>query len=386
METAQNNSLSMPGNVFSVAFIGGGYHSAVGRTHMAAMQLDKRFRLVAGCFSRQFESNLESANYYGVECSRVYPSLQKMLEGEAGKLDAIIVLTPTDQHKNDVEACLKAGVPVICEKALAISVEEALSIQSLLRKSRGFLVVTYNYSGYPMIRELRSMVARGQLGRVRQIQCEMPQESFIATDAEGFPRIPQDWRLWDGVIPKVSLDLGMHLHSIVYFLTGQRPIKLVAQSSRLGNFPQIVDTVSCLIRYSDDIDCSFWFSKAALGQRNGLKVRLYGDLGSAEWLQEAPEFLIYTDSRGNRQILDRASSGIKEANLQRYARFKAGHPAGFIEAFANYYQDISDALAAHMHGKKYCSSNVFGIIEACEGIALFEAAAISSREQRWVDL
>ena len=277
-------------------------------------------------------------------------------------------------------------MPVICEKSLATSVEDALSIKNILQNNNGFLAITYNYTGYPIVRELRSMIANGRLGYIRQIQCEMPQESFIATDSQGFPRVPQKWRLRDGLIPTVSLDLGMHLHSLVYFLSGQRPLRLVAQSSSLGNFPQIIDTVSCLIKYSKDIDCSFWFSKAALGQRNGLKIRIFGDLASAEWLQESPEVLLYADSKGNKKIIDRATEGVVEANLQRYSRFKAGHPAGFIEAFANYYQDVASALYAYLEGKLYSTPNVFGISEAGEGLALFEAAAVSSRELRWVDL
>ncbi|QLF94159.1 Gfo/Idh/MocA family oxidoreductase [Pseudomonas sp. ABC1] len=371
---------------FQVAFLGGSYRSAIGRTHRIAIEMDHRFKLVAGCFSRSAERNSESADAYGIDTSRLYPSLAQMLESEKGRIDAVLILTPTDQHKDDVLACFAAGLPVICEKSLATSTADANAIRLAQEKHNGFLAVTYNYSGYPMVRELRQKIASGELGRILQIQCEMPQESFISLDAAGAPKTPQAWRLHDGKIPTVSLDLGTHLHSLVYFLTAQHPLRVVAQSSSLGNFSQVIDTVSCLIRYSADIDCTFWYSKAALGQRNGLKVRVFGEKGSAEWLQETPEMLITADNRGNRCILDRASGNIEEANEDRYTRFKAGHPAGFIEAFANYYQDVADALGDHIKQQGQPNPYVFGIDEASEGLLLFEAVQTSAQEQRWVDL
>lgn len=374
------------GKQFQVAFLGGSYRSAIGRTHQIAIEMDRRFRLVAGCFSRHADTNRESAEVYGVESSRTYASLERLLEEEKERIDAILVLTPTDQHKDDVLQCLGAGVPVICEKALATSMVEAASIKEMLNDRRGFLAVTYNYSGYPMVRELKNMIERGHLGRIRQIQGEMPQETFMALDATGAPRVPQDWRLKDRAIPTVSLDLGTHLHSLVHFISGERPQRLVAQSSSLGNFPQVIDTISCLVRYSGNIDCNFWYSKAALGQRNGLKIRVYGDLGSAEWLQENPEVLASADNRGNRHVIDRASGAITQANLPRYSRFKAGHPAGFIEAFANYYQDVADALENYLNDGGLSNPYVFGIDEAAEGISLFDAVARSSREQQWIEL
>jgi predicted dehydrogenase len=386
MDISPLRSPKHPAHVFRVAFLGGSHLSAIGRTHRIAIEIDRRFRLVAGCFSRHAEVNRESAEAYGVEPDRTYPTLARLLDAERGRIDAVLVLTPTDQHKDDVQACLAAGLPVICEKSLATSTADAEAIGRTLAERDGFLVVTYNYSGYPMIRELKRMIADGELGRILQIQGEMPQESFISRDLTGAPRVPQGWRLRDGAIPTVSLDLGTHLHSLVHFVTGQQPRRLVAQASSLGNFPQVIDTVSCLVAYSGGIDCGFWFSKAALGQRNGLKIRVFGERGSAEWLQMDPETLVTADNRGNRRILDRASEHIEEAALDRYTRFKAGHPAGFIEAFANYYQDVADALDNHLNGRRVAAPYVFGIEEASEGLRLFEASAISVREQRWVEL
>ena len=368
-----------------VAFLGGGINSAVGRAHRAAIEFDRRFRVVAGSFSRNEGINRDTAREYGVGEDRTYASLDTLLAGEAGRIDAIVVLTPTDRHCEHIVPCLEAGVPVISEKALATSCKEIRRIVAAREAAQGFLAVTYNYTGYPMFRELRRMIAAGRLGRIGQIHVEMPQEGFSRRDASGQRIVPQSWRLHDAHVPTVSLDLGVHLHSLVHFLTGAVPQEVVAMSGTLGNFEGIVDNVQCLARYSDDMSCNFWYGKTALGYRNGLRVRVFGDKGAAEWLQMEPETLFFADSSGCRSILDRASPGITEANVVRYTRFKAGHPAGFIEAFANYYADVADALRTHRgHGMALSVPYVLGVDVAYEGMALLEAIADSSQSRQWV--
>ena len=157
-----------------------------------------------------------------------------------------------------------------------------------------------------------------------------------------------------------------------------------ASSSTYGNFPGVVDNVSCIVRYSGNLTCNVWYSKTALGYRNGLKLRLFGDRGAAEWLQENPEYLSVTDRHGTKSILDRASGQTREACLPRYTRFKVGHPAGFIEAFANYYSDVAEALAAHLDGLPASGPYVFGVDEALQGILLLQAIADSSAKRVWV--
>ena len=166
----------------------------------------------------------------------------------------------------------------------------------------------------------------------------MPQEGFSRLDAQGNKPQPQTWRLSDGKVSTISLDLGVHLHHIIDYLTGEYPLQVVADAASYGWFDDVIDNVSCMLRYSGGLHCQMWYSKSALGQRNGLKVRVYGDKGSAEWLQIQPEELLISTVDGRREILDRASS-VDVANLDRYNRFKAGHPAGFIEAFANIYYE-----------------------------------------------
>ena len=366
-----------------IAFLGGGVNSAIGRTHKIAISMDNRYDLQAGCFSRDREVNILSAVEYGVDAKRVYENLDALLENEKKNIDAICILTPTPNHKVEIIKCRENNVAVICEKALALSSEEILEIQAALQKNSVFLAVTYNYTGYPMLRELRDMIQKGQLGKLEQIHIEMPQESFARVDREGEPLKPQEWRLVDGTLPTISLDLGTHTHDIVSFLTGERPMELVSIQESFGSFKNIIDNSLSIAKYTNNLVSNIWFSKTALGHRNGLRVRVYGDMGSAEWYQLEPENLYFNDNRGHKILIDRASVDANVTTKLRYNRFKAGHPSGFIEAFANYYGDIADYL---LNENKNESGYVFGIDDALEGLLMLEAMTLSNKEKRWVSI
>lgn len=366
--------------------IGGGIGSAVGEVHRIAATMDGRWSIQAGSFSTNADRNRATAEAWGVNGSRCYYDWRELLASERSSLDAVLVLTPTPSHAEIVIAAVEAGHQVICEKALAASADEAARIASALKQHAGFLAVTYNYSGYPMLRELKSLIAQGRLGRLTQIHVEMPQEGFLRLGKDGSPMIPQAWRLQDGPVPTVSLDLGTHLHHMVHFLSGERPIELVATQESFGSFSQVVDNVSCLVHYSGGMTCQMWYGKSALGHRNGLRVRIYGTEGSAEWFQLDPETLHLNDNRGGKRVIDRSAMEATTAGQARYTRFKVGHPAGFIEAFANYYVDMAEALTEfQLHGT-HGSPFVFGAAIAEEGLRMFESAASSARHKRWEKL
>ncbi len=367
-----------------IAFIGGGINSAVGETHKIASQMDGRFILSAGCFSRHADINRKTAETRGVDDARVYPDWRELLRNEKDRIDAVVVLTPTDNHTDIVIESIKSGYPVICEKALTTSSREALRIKEALEKNKGYLAVTYNYTGYPMLRELKSMVGKGCLGKIHQIHMEMPQEGYAKLDKKGNPMIPQQWRLRDADLPTISLDLGVHIHNIIDFLTGADPIEVAAIHNSFGAFHQVIDNTLCIANYSGDMVCSIWYSKSAIGHRNGLRVRIYGNTGSAEWYQMEPEILLFSDNKGNRTIIDRANTAVETAAESRYNRFKAGHPAGFIEAFANYYCDIADSLENYLKGNDFRSGYVFTADSAIKGLMMLEAIAESAVSGKFV--
>jgi len=366
---------------FRLAFLGGAPNSAVGYAHFVAARMDGLWNLKAGAFSRHADVNRNAGEVYGVKSAHVYKSLSSLIDKEKDNLDAVVLLTPTPLHYEMVLECLKAEIPVICEKALSTSSAEAREIQSLCNQKKGFLAVIYNYSGYPMVRELRRIIREGILGDILHFQAEMPQEGFLRVDDNGNKPIPQDWRKKDGQVPTLHLDLAVHLHELVYYLIGLKPMEVVADQSSRGWFP-VVDNVSCLARYAQGVQGQFWFSKCALGHRNGLRLRIYGSKGSAEWYQLNPEELLLSFADGRRQVFDRASNA-KVASLPRYTRFKSGHPAGFNEALANLYFDIHAALSGFRVNGKQESEEVFGADLAVEGLDFLEAMVRSSHSRRW---
>ena len=343
--------------------------------------MDKEWALVAGAFSQKETINSETAQTYAVPTDRLYDGWQKLLQAEAGRLDAVVILTPTPTHAEIVTTCLQQGFPVICEKALAVTSAEAQHILDVRNSQKGFLAVTYNYSGYPMVRELRNLIRTGVLGKILHFQVEMPQEGFRRVDAHGNKPVPQPWRLSDGPIPTIHLDLAVHLHHLIYYLTGQKPLEVVSDQTSYGWF-DVIDNVTGLCRYTENVQGQIWFSKSALGHRNGLRLRIYGSEASAEWFQANPEEVVLSFTNGERRVLDRGAA-VEVAGMRRYTRFKAGHPAGFIEAFANLYTDFADCLCQYKTSGKWTSEEVFSAELATEGLRMFEAMVASTQSRKW---
>ncbi|MDZ5471970.1 Gfo/Idh/MocA family oxidoreductase [Bacillus sp. 31A1R] len=367
-----------------LGFIGGGINSAVGNTHRIASQMDNRWCLESGCFSQNDFINKDTAKEYGIANNRIYSNWREFLENERNRLDAVCILTPTNIHSEMVIEALDLGYAVICEKSLASTYQQVKRIRDVALKNKSFLAVTYNYTGYPMLRELRSMISEGMLGRINQVNIEMPQEGFLRLNKYGQVQQPQNWRLIDEKIPTISLDLGVHLHNIIYFLTGEKPQEVVADQDTFGHFDDVIDNVMCLARYTGGLRSQIWFSKASLGNRNGLKIRVYGQKGSAEWFQMEPEKLKFNNIQGETKILDRSNSTYIDES--RYNRFKVGHPAGFIEAFANHYYDIADCLIEYKERGSYISPFVFNENIALEGLKMMEAISQSSVDRTWINI
>ena len=374
----------MNSKILKLGFIGGGLNSAIGTMHKIASQMDDKFRISAGCFSRNSQSNEATAAAWGVES--LYHNWHELLSCEKNNLDAVVVLTPTPTHKEIIIEAVKSGYNVLCDKTLAVSSKDSIEISEAVKRYKVFLAITYNYTGYPIIRELRDMIKKGKLGKLTQVHIEMPQESFIRLNKEMQSSKAQDWRMHDLGIPIVSLDLGSHLHNMIYFLSGEKIKRVIALTNSFGSFEQVKDNVICMAEYSNELVCNIWYSKSALGDRNGLKVRVYGEKGSAEWYQNNPEILIYNDSQGGIHSYDRSSVENNISCKPRYTRFKAGHPAGFVEAFANHYYDIAECLLKHQKGEFFSSPYIFDVDHAIEGLKMLEAINDSSKNNTWTEI
>ena len=229
----------------------------------------------------------------------------------------VIILSPTPDHFQALRDSITRGFPVICEKPICSDSYQVAEIKALVSSHQTFLRTTFNYSGYPMVREIKARLENEQIGQIQQIHVEMPQEGLVRPPLiRGEINLLQSWRLHDGHIPSVALDLGTHLYHLVYFLTGSRITPLYSHISNHTPYPNIVDTFNVLFKSLDSsFDGSMWFTKSALGYRNGLKIRIFGSLGSFEWTQMNPE--IYFSKSGVTSSIDR---GVQcyEANKKRY--------------------------------------------------------------------
>ncbi len=364
------------------AMIGGGLNSAVGRTHEIAMKMDNRFQLVAGCFSRNPEINTQTGAAYGVGGARIYRTPEELLQAEARRVDAVVIATPIGVNDQYIHLALDHGLTVICDKPLLANISQCRKLLAKVPHDSPRVYSIFNYTGYPAVREIRRRVAAGEIGEVFKIMAEMPQDSYLRLKNQGRTSSIQSWRLVDGEVSCLSLDLFVHLHSLVSFIVSARPQSVNAWSRAIsGVAPGLVDEVDAIIRYDKNLIVNAWYGKAALGYRNGLKIRVFGSKGSYEWVQEDPETVVHANAVGDSLTIDRISTSSAITTESRYNRFKAGHPSGFIEAFANYYWDIAEAVHASNLNEYTLSTGV-----AVEGIAVCHAIQQSSLDGRPVSL
>lgn len=365
-----------------VAMIGGGINSAVGRVHEIALKMDNLYSLDAGCFSRNAEVNRQSATEYGVASERTYADLKTLLDNEADKVDVLVVTTPIDAHKEHINAALDRGLKVITDKPLLATKAECADLLKRVKPETCDVFSIFNYTGYPAVREMKHRIEQGQIGQVFKIMAEMPQDSYMRLKNQGKSGVIQQWRLRDGEIPCLSLDLFVHLHSLIHFLTASSMLEVSAHSRSVSGVKQgLIDEVDALIRCENNLYVNAWYGKAALGMRNGLRLRLFGTQGSFEWYQEEPEQIRMATAQGNSMLLDRLSSSNLVTNDARYNRFKPGHPSGFIEAFANYYADVATAMQSGQ-----LNEYTLSVGTAALGIAAADAIQKSSITGQAVDL
>ena len=346
--------------VVKLGVVGGGVNSAVGRAHMSALRMDGRFEIKAACFSKDGTLNQKSQESYLLPNVKLFKNEDELIYNSG--VDVILLLSPTPQHAQQVLKVLGNRMEVISEKALCTSFNEVNQIRDALDKSdKKDLSVTLNYSGYPMVREIAQRIHNKSLGDLLTLRIEMPQETFLRNSKL------QNWRSVDYSIPTITLDLGVHVFHLVRFLLKDEIELLEGHNFSLFKGSELVDrSTSNWISKNSGVVVEMSYSKIDLGQRNGLRLRASGTLGSIEWIQRYPdEFMEYSHT-GDSRLIDRGSQ-LEVASADRYQRFKAGHPTGFIESLANLYSDIHDNLVNGVE-----NTFVSGIQEAYEFTKCFD--------------
>jgi predicted dehydrogenase len=384
-----NPVIEMLGRRLRLAVIGGGPGSFIGGMHRAAARIDDRYELVAGALSSDPQRSAAAAGALGI--TRPYRSAAELVEAESARADGadvVAIMTPNDTHHPYAIAALRHGFDVISDKPITNTLGEALEVLAAVEDSGLVYCLTHNYTGYPMVRQARAMVADGQLGHIRLVQVEYVQGGKAREDdpdpASGVP-----WR-YDPVRGGPSLvmgDIGSHAHNLVRFITGLEVGEVAADVGHIVPGRLVDDYAGALLRFDNGARGSFWVTQAAAGVENCLRVRVSGTRGSIEWEQEAPTRLVVRPIDAPVQL--RTPNGPGTLPLAaRASRIVAGHPEGFHEGFANLYSDVAEAIAARRAGMDpdplamHFPTARDGVL----GVRFAEAAIQSSRSNgAWTD-
>ena len=359
--------------------IGGGPGAFIGGSHRIAMRLDDRYQLVAGVFSRNRDKSLAAARELGISEDRVYPDYETMAAREPERedgVDAVAIVTPTDSHYKIAKKLLEAGLNVICDKPLCLSVVEARELQALAEKGELILCLTHNYSGYAMVRHAARLVRNGDLGEVKMVQVEHA-SGWAAKLLEKQGHTQAAWRMDPtlGGEASVLYDLGTHAHQLARFITGLEVSEVAAELSKVVAGREINDNANVLLRFTNGARGSLWVTMAAVGNEHGLRIRVYGERGSLFWHQEDPHHLLFSPIDGPPQILAQGAEWLSP-DAAKWTRAGLGHPEGFFEAFANLYTEVADALLAKAEGRPVAKAEL-GFPDASDGlkgVAFVEAA------------
>lgn len=368
-----------------LAMVGGGPGAFIGPVHRIASQLDGRVRLVAGAFSSDPHRSREAGQSYGLPDERIYADWRAMLAGEAGRPDGaelVAIVTPNHLHLPVARAALEAGFHVISDKPATATLAEALELRSVATASAQHYGLTYTYSGYPMVRHAREMLAAGGLGTIRKIVVEYPQ-GWLAQPIEQQGSRQAGWRVdpAQAGLGGCIGDIGVHAFHLAEFVSGLRVTRLLADLAAVVPGRVLDDDCAVLLRFDNGARGVLLASQVSIGELNGLRLRIYGDQGSLDWYQERPNDLLCHRPDGRTELVRAGTEAVGPIG-QAATRLPGGHPEGYLEALANLYRDF----AALLRGETQATL-VPDIDEGVRSMAFVETAVAASRNGRgWVDL
>ena len=378
-----------------LGMVGGGQGAFIGAVHRIAARLDGKFELVAGAFSSDPERSRASGAELGLAANRVYGSFAEMARAEARKKDgieAVAIVTPNHMHAPVAMEFLRRGIHVICDKPLTATLREAKALAAAAAKaartSGAVFVLTHNYTGYPMIRQAREMIAAGELGPIRVVQVEYAQD-WLATPLEATGQKQAGWRTdpaQTGVGGSTG-DIGTHAFNLASFVTGLKLEALAADLQAFVPGRRVDDNGHVLMRFEGGARGMLWCSQVAPGNENALKLRVYGEKAGLEWAQEDPNYLWVMPLGEPKRLITRSGAGAGAA-AARVTRVPPGHPEGYLEGFATIYAEAARAIEAAREGGAPAPDVVFpGISEGLQGVAFVDACVRSSkRNAAWVSL
>jgi predicted dehydrogenase len=373
-----------------LGMVGGGQGAFIGAVHRLAARMDDHYEFVAGALSSDAARSKASGEELGLAQDRIYADFREMAKAEAKRADgieAVSIVTPNHMHFPSAKAFIEAGIHVVCDKPLSLNLKEALVLEKLLAKNKNVIfALTHNYSGYPMIRHARAMVAAGELGDIRVVQGEYPQD-WLTTDLEKSGQKQAAWRTDPSKTGAGGCvgDIGTHTYQLGCFVSGLKLDELSADLTTFVKGRRVDDNVHVMLRYKGGAKGMIWASQVAPGHENGLKIRVYGTKGGLEWVQADPNYLWYTPFGEPKRLITRGGAG-SNAAAARVTRVPPGHPEGYLEGFANIYTEVARAIKAKRAGKKPDKDVQFpGIEDGVAGMAFIEACVKSSvKNGKWM--
>lgn len=376
-----------------MGMVGGGHGSFIGDVHRKAASIDGMIELVCGAFSSNAERSLSSAKALGIPPYRAYESFEQMIEKEAAldeeeRMDFVAIVTPNHMHFPPAKLALEKGFHVICDKPVTLSLEEAFELQKIVKNSDQVFALTHNYTGYPMVKQAREMISRGELGDIRKVNVQYLQ-GWLATAVEKTDNKQASWR----VDPKKSGiggalgDIGTHAENLVEYITGLQITELAADLSTFGAGRILDDDGNILLRLEKGAKGTMSISQIAVGEENNLGIRVYGTKGSLEWYQENPNELTVRWLDKPKQIFTPGGNGTYPQSSD-YTRIPPGHPEGYLEAFATIYRSFAKEVQAVNSGNKISQKPDFPTVDDGLRGMQFIYAAVSSSENNasWVSL
>ena len=371
--------------------VGGSNKAFIGDVHRKALNFDPRAELSAGCFSTREELNKETGETYGLDPERVYSTYEAMAKAESARedgIDFVVIVTPNATHYAAAKCFLEAGIHVFCEKPLCFTVEQAEDLKATSKAKDLLFGVAHGYTGYTMSKVMKEMIANGKIGKVIAVNAEYVQDWLLD---ELDPRSTKETNLavWRTDPEKSGIsncvgDIGTHIENYVAYITGLRIKRLLATTDKFGKALDL--NANIILEYDNGAHGAYWCSQVAAGHCNGLAVRVYGDKGSLEWMQENPEVVRYTPKGDAPRLINRGTGAVKE-KAAAFGRIPSGHPEGLYVAFANLYKEFLNAIEAKKAGKDASIFDFPTVDMGLEGVkylhAVIESAAANSK---WVEL
>jgi len=375
-----------------LGMVGGGPGAFIGAVHRIAARMDDRFDFVAAALSSDPAKSRAGARELHIAPERAYGSYSEMAAEEAkrpDKIDAVSIVTPNHVHFGPAKAFLEAGIHVICDKPLTTTTADALALAEIVKKSGLIFGLTHNYTGYPVVRQAKEMVAAGELGKIRVVQVEYAQD-WLTTAVEATGNKQAVWRTDPAQSgPAGSLgDIGTHAYNIACFVTGLRCEHVAADVSIFVPGRRLDDNVQVLLRFAGGARGMLWASQVATGNENNLRLRIYGDKAGLEWGQENPNYLRFTPYGKPPMTISRLGAGAT-APAKHASRIPAGQPEGYLEAFAQLYTDLAEQISARNAGRAPAAGSLLvpGIEDGVAGMRFIEGVLESGkRDAAWVKL